>query len=331
MGTLTPDESKLKLDGFVRVDNNSGEEYEDAQTRLVVGQVHLLEKVADLANREWAYNRHDVKKLPEIQNGLELADKFDVDSLAINGHYAFGLGRAGGMGGFGDGMMKIKEVLKEGLSEYNLYTIEGLETIPHSWGKRLPSFKADEIPVESVYKYDPSRWGQESIQFLSFINDKKHKLGDNALPEGDMRIFRDTGDTGRLSYVGTSAAKYIPVNEKVELDLGSTPYVKIKPVVIDTKTDSYRFDGNGNIAGWDDIQTMKVTIANTREIAISVEYFQKFDSQYWTLKRGDQTGTYEREDLNTAKFTLKLTPRSKTIFEYTTTIFQGTRQEDWKP
>jgi hypothetical protein len=115
------------------------------------------------------------------------------------------------------------------------------------------------------------------------------------------------------------------------LDLGSTPYVTIEPVVIDVKTDSYRFDGNGNIVGWDDIQTMKVTITNTREIAISVEYFQKFDSQYWTLKRGDQTGTYEREDLNTAKFTLKLAPRSKTIFEYTTTIFQGTRQEDWKP
>jgi hypothetical protein len=222
-------------------------------------------------------------------------------------------------------------VLKEGLSEYNLYTIEGLETIPHQWGKRLPSFKADEVPVESVYKYDPSRWGGQTIQFLSFTNDKKNKLGDNALPEGDMRIFRDTGEAGRLTYVGTSAAKYIPVNEKIELDLGSTPYVTIEPVVIDVKTDSYRFDGNGNIVGWDDIQTMKVTITNTREIAISVEYFQKFDSQYWTLKRGDQTGTYEREDLNTAKFTLKLAPRSKTIFEYTTTIFQGTRQEDWKP
>jgi len=335
MGTLTHDESKMKLDGFVRVDNNSGEEYEDAQTRLVVGQVHLLEKVADLANREWAYNRHDVNKLPAIQLGLELADKLDTDSLAVNGNLAYAYGRAGGMGGgmggFGGGLMKIKEVLKEGLSEYNLYTIEGLETIPHQWGKRLPSFKADEIPVESVYKYDPSRWGGETIQFLSFTNDKKHKLGDNALPEGDMRIFRDIGEAGRLTYVGTTAAKYIPVNEKVELDLGPTPYVKIEPVVTDVKTDSYRFDRDGNVGGWDDIGTMKVTITNTREIAISVEYFQKFDSQYWTLKRGDEAGTYEREDLNTAKFTLKLTPRSKTIFEYTTTLFQGTRQEDWKP
>jgi hypothetical protein len=251
------------------------------------------------------------------------------NSLDFNGRFDCAFGHAGG--GMGGGMMEVKEVLKEGLSEYNLYTIEGLETIPHSWGKRLPSFKTDEIPVESIYKFDPSRWGQETIQYLSFKNDKEHKLGDNALPEGDMRIFRDTGEEHRLTYVGTTAAKYIPVNEKVELDLGSTPYVKIEPVAIDVKTDSYRFDGNGNIAGWDDIQTMKVTITNTRDIVISVEYFQKFDSQYWTLQRGDQTGTYEREDLNTAKFTLKLAPRSKTILEYTTTLFQGSRQEDWKP
>jgi hypothetical protein len=191
MGTLTPDETKLKLDGFVRVDNNSGEEYEDAQTRLVVGQVHLLEQITELSDREWAYNRHSLEKIPAIQLNVDFADKFDGDAIATNGAWAFGVGRTGGMGG-GGGRMKIKEVLKEGLSEYNLYTIEGLETIPHSWGKRLPSFKADEVPVESVYKYDPSRWGTETIQYLSFTNDKKNKLGDNALPEGNMRIFRDT-------------------------------------------------------------------------------------------------------------------------------------------
>jgi hypothetical protein len=82
MGTLTPDEAKMKLDGFVRVDNNSGEEYEDAQTRLVVGQVHLLEQVAELADREWAYNRHDVvKDLSEVKLNLDARNKwFDSTS-----------------------------------------------------------------------------------------------------------------------------------------------------------------------------------------------------------------------------------------------------------
>ena len=38
------------LQGFVRVTNNSGEEYEDAQVRLVVGTINLVEKIAQLAH-----------------------------------------------------------------------------------------------------------------------------------------------------------------------------------------------------------------------------------------------------------------------------------------
>lgn len=43
------DEKSMKLEGFVRVTNNSGEDYEDAQVRLVVGSINLVEKIAQLA------------------------------------------------------------------------------------------------------------------------------------------------------------------------------------------------------------------------------------------------------------------------------------------
>src|SRR3954452_24198769 len=42
-------ENKLDIDGFVRITNNSGEEYENAQVRLVVGTINLVEKIAELA------------------------------------------------------------------------------------------------------------------------------------------------------------------------------------------------------------------------------------------------------------------------------------------
>src|SRR5258706_2551362 len=44
------DEKELSLEGFVRVSNHSGEEYEDAHIRLVVGTINLVEKIAQLAN-----------------------------------------------------------------------------------------------------------------------------------------------------------------------------------------------------------------------------------------------------------------------------------------
>jgi hypothetical protein len=229
------------------------------------------------------------------------------------------------------GDLAVKEIIKEGLSEYFLYTIEGTETIENTWAKQLPSFGAADIPVESLYKYDADRWGAQTIGFLKFANDEDHKLGATPLPDGTFRIFRDTGESRHLAFVGSSATKYIPVNEKVELELGPAQYVKIEPKLMDEKTDNYRFDEHGNISGWDDIQTWKVTANNTREIPIKVEFYSNFQTSYWTIANSGEFDQYEKEDMDTAKYTLTIGPRSKAEFQYTLTLFQGTRQEDWKP
>src|SRR5262245_46179422 len=44
-------EELMQLAGNVRVNNNSGEDYENAQIRLVVGVIRLVEEIADLARR----------------------------------------------------------------------------------------------------------------------------------------------------------------------------------------------------------------------------------------------------------------------------------------
>ncbi len=51
VGIANEDETKLNVTGYVRVFNNSGELYDNAQTRMVVGKINLVEKIADLARR----------------------------------------------------------------------------------------------------------------------------------------------------------------------------------------------------------------------------------------------------------------------------------------
>jgi hypothetical protein len=48
-----PDEATMQFNGYVRVHNNSGEEYENAEIRLIVGTINLVEKIATLDNRAW--------------------------------------------------------------------------------------------------------------------------------------------------------------------------------------------------------------------------------------------------------------------------------------
>jgi hypothetical protein len=222
----------------------------------------------------------------------------------------------------------LKEIKKEGLSEYFLYTIEGTETIPTGWSKRLQSFDISEVPVVNLYKYEEERYGNNVFRFLSFKNDKEHKLGETPIPGGMLKVYRTADDAGHLSYTGQSSFKYIPVDEDVELNLGPVANVVVEPKLMDYKTANYRFDRNLNIAGWDEIHTFKVEVKNTREIPVKIEIQRSFGTPYWTLTRSGEFGDFEQVDLDTVKFTLSLEPRSAKAFEYVLTTYHGVRQED---
>jgi len=315
MGTLTEDEKMMRLQGYVRVTNNSGEDYENAQTRLIVGKVHILDEIAELARRQYPYGRPgEIMPAAGVPvRGLGRA-KGEMEKLA----YAFE-----------EAPGAPKEVKKEGLSEYFLYTIEGTETIATGWSKRLLSFDVDEVSVVNLYKYEEERYGPGVVRFLSFKNDKEHNLGDTPIPGGMLKVYRTADNQGHLSCTGQSSLKYIPVNEDVELNLGPVANVVVEPKLMDYKTENYRFDHRGNISGWDEIYTFKIEVRNTRELGVKVEIQRNFNTQYWKLEKGGNFDGYEKVDLDTAKFTLNLEPRSKKEFEYVLTTYHGVRQEDW--
>jgi hypothetical protein len=224
-----------------------------------------------------------------------------------------------------------KEVKKEGLSEYFLYTIEGTETIPNGWSKRLLSFDVDKVPVINLYKYEEERYGPSVVRYLSFKNDEEHKLGETPIPGGLLKVYRGVGDQGHLSYTGQSSFKYIPVDEDVELNLGAVANLVVEPKLMEFKTENYRFDRRGNVSGWDEIRTFQIEVRNTRDINVKVEIKRNFNTQYWDLRRSGDFGQFEKVDLDTVKFTLELQPRSIKQFEYTLRTYHGDREEDWRP
>ena len=68
------DEKRLNFEGFVRVFNHSGEEYEDAQVRLVVGTINLVEKIAQLAHVSMSEKR-EVKQIERRRNVASIATR----------------------------------------------------------------------------------------------------------------------------------------------------------------------------------------------------------------------------------------------------------------
>lgn len=314
MGTLAPDERTMRLQGYVRVTNKSGEDYANAQTRLIVGKVNLLDEIATLARRKHPYGSPvsaPAQSAPVVMRGAARA--MERVSFAA--------------GAVADRPREEKQVIKEGLSEYFLYTIEGTETIEDGWSKRLPSFEAVDIPVENLYKHEPERYGNQVVRFLSFRNDEEHKLGETPIPGGMMKVYRDVGQDKHLSYEGQSQFKYIPVDEDIELNLGRVQDVVVEPKVMDIKTTGHLFDRHGNVNGWDETRNIQFKIKNTRAVAIQVEITRNLGTRHWDVKNRGEYGAYEKVDLDTVRYTLDLPPRSEQVFEQVLTTRHGRRAE----
>jgi hypothetical protein len=181
-----------------------------------------------------------------------------------------------------------KQIIKEGLSEYFIYTVEGTETVPHGWSKRMRSFEAQQVPVKIVYRYRPNEYGDQLVRMYLLTNNEGSKLGTTPLPDGTVRVFRDNGRDG-LSYLTQQSIKYIPIGEKIELNLGPDPEVVFELVKLRSFRDDIRMQQNGtatyrqvgadtqtrevnwSVAGWSDHNVYAQRIRNYTDQAIDVE------------------------------------------------------------
>jgi len=314
IATLSTDEKTMELEGYVRVTNNSGEDYENAQVRVIVGKINLIDQIAALARRQYPYGS------PLPMPPAEQQPRARRESAMLEMKMAFGAMDS-------VSAAKPKEIIKEGLSEYFLYTIEGTETIPSGWSKRLLSLRQADIPVVNFYKYEEERYGQTANRFISFTNDTKHKLGNEPLPDGLIKAFRKVDKDDYLSYIGADNAKYIPIGEKVELDMGKVQDVEVEVKMMDFKTKNYLFNNpGGNISGWDEERTYEIKVSNYRSLPAKVEVMRNFPHQYWELAKQGEFGEYKKVDMDTVQFTLELEPNSVKKFTYTLTQFEGDRR-----
>jgi len=311
LGTLSADEKLMDLAGYVRVTNNSGEDYQNAQIRLIVGRINVLDDIARLADRAYPYGRP-----PDVQPGaMETRSKrakkiFERLDAAVAPKQA-----------------AAKQIVKEGISEYFLYAIEGTETIPSGWSKRLPSFQAAALPVTHLYKYDEARFGGTVVRFLRFANDKEHHLGQTPLPGGILKVFRRLDAQRHLAYTAETRFKYIPVGEKIELDLGPVEDVLISPTLMKFASSDHLFDAEGNVSGWNEIRTFTVAVKNTRSIPVAVEVRRHFHSPVWELTTDLAAAQYRKIDLDSVEFRLDLAGAAIREFSYTVTTRHGTRAE----
>jgi len=228
VGIANGDETRLDLTGYVRVYNNSGELYDNAQTRLVVGTINLVEKIADLARRPppggWKPDDFDEVYRTQVQKRF-----YGAIRKAQEQQQGQGQGAGPGKGG---GQEQAKQVVKQGLSEYFLFTVEGREDIKDKEPKQLVSMKVADVPLECFYKLTDRDGGKHFTKHYRVKNKKlldddgKEKdlsgmenLGVSPLPDGNVRLFSEYRNKD-LAYVGGTKTKYVPIGDRLEVNVG---------------------------------------------------------------------------------------------------------------
>lgn len=299
-------ENEMRFAGNVRVTNGSGEDYPGAQIRLIVGVVRLVEQIVDLSLRDSAQLLGDRRRLNEPADDLfeekrrKLLDRFrDMDGKAD---------------------AQQKNVVKEALGEYFLYTVEGRDTIQNGWSKRLPSFNTPEVPITSYYKYEKERFGNAVIRFYKFKNDEDSKLGTEPLPDGSVMAFRTVTDDSLYNFVGRTNVKYIPIDEEVEMQLGHDPEVRIAPKLMDWRKVDVRFNAAGNVSGWTTQEDWTFELQNSKSIPVTLDIRRNFAGD-WEVASDD---AFEKVDATKIKYVLKLKPGEKRTLKYTLTTRHGT-------
>jgi hypothetical protein len=255
-----PGETKATFDGYVTVVNNSGEDYEGAQVRLVVGVINLVEKIARLA-RGAAPAKDEVAKFKSdaLRGALKEAEKLgeDIDRPEDR--------QAGA---------QAPRIVKEGLSEYFIFTVEGEQTVKTGWSQRMVSFRAKDVLFDVLYRYRPHQYGPRPVRFFILANDAEHKMGESPLPDGIIRVFRDNGRDG-LNFFVAQSSKYIPIKEKIELNVGTDDQIVYERVVLDLARQNFIYDENPppppRVVGWDETRKWQEEVRNYRAKPIKIE------------------------------------------------------------
>ncbi|MHC5108752.1 MAG: DUF4139 domain-containing protein [Planctomycetota bacterium] len=320
-----PAEEQMRFDGFVQITNNSGEDYEGAEIRMVVGTINLVERVADLARRglmsdedvgrfmDGRRARMSRKSKGALRQEMEVA--FDAVSMAP------------------------KEIVKEGLSEYFIFTVPGTETVRHQWSKRMRLFNGIDVPFKIAYRFRLREYGQQLTRLFLLANNEDSNLGSTPLPDGVVRVYRENRHDA-LALLAEQSMTYVPIGQTIELNLGADPEVVFERIrqrswrdefwfhrqgakVYFSPTQGHRIKIDDTVVGWNDHQQWVERIRNYRDKPIDVEIRRSF-AGHAILKAGEATSQHDNE---TAVFTAKVAAGQRHDLPYEIVFRQGSNRE----
>ena len=200
----------------------------------------------------------------------------------------------------------------------------------------MRSLEAAKVPVKIQYRYRPAEYGEQLVRMYLLTNDKESKLGTTPLPDGTVRLFRQNGRDG-LSFLVAQTIKYVPIGDKIELNLGVDPEVIFDLVKLRSWRDDLWMQVNGanifrrvdqpgvqievnsSVAGWDDHTQFAQRVRNYSKKPIDLEVRRTFGGH--VLFRSELAA--KNHDFQTVQYTAAVKAGEKADLLYEIVQLQG--------
>jgi hypothetical protein len=274
----------LDMVGWITMNNHSGKTFENAQIKLLAGDVNKLQPVP-MASRMYAA---EAKAMNDAVMAPPVSEKsFDEFHLYTLAHPTT----------LRDQQTKqVEFVGANAVHAQRIYVYDGAKIAEYGY------YNPDQIRQDPGYgtASNPKIWVMEE-----FKNSDTNHLG-IALPKGRLRFYRRDTD-GHLEFVGENTIDHTPKDETIRVYTGNA-----FDVVGQRKRTNYHVDSN---AHWMD-ESFEIRVRNHKKEAVNVRVVEHL--YRWTnWKLTDQAHESHKTDAQTIEFPVTVAPDGEQVVTYT--------------
>jgi len=285
-GSAGPDgEEKIDVFGLVSFNNHSGKLFDEADIKLIAGDVNKLQPgqrpAAGMAD-EMRAQKAEMSMAPTVRE--KSFDEYHMYSLArsVTLH---------------DNETKQVEFVRgTGVKSKRIYVYDGAK-LDRWYGYSMETARNDQgYGTDS----NPKVWVMQE-----FKNSKENGLG-IALPKGKLRFYR-RDDDGKLEFTGENWIDHTPVDELIRVYTGNAFDVVGERRRTDIKVNSSQ--------DWID-ESFEVKVRNHKKTAVTVrvvEHLYRWSNWNITAK----TTTFRKKDAQTIEFPVTIAPNGEAVINYT--------------
>ena len=274
------DDDRLDIKGWVTLSNHSGRAFEDAQLKLVAGDIHRIQPML-AESRAIAFDA--AKQESEQESGIEQRELFDYQLYEISRAIAINPNET----------KQIEFISGANIAATRLYVFDS-----------SPQFGGYYAPIDY-----PEGYGDDSrgavLTYLEFSAGPESGLNAD-LPSGRMRVYQaDVDGAGLL--IGEDIIDHTPAGESVNILLG-----KAFDLVGERRQTDFETVSRDVIQETFEIRLRSRKDDETVEIRIP-ERLYRWSS--WEII--DSSAPYERKDASSIEFRLQLAAGHEEVLTYT--------------